>query len=67
MKRIYFDNLGKMNYWIVLLILSLILITIGITEPFKITNGKFYGFMSSIGFLIQVLFEQIVWYKNTVQ
>ena len=68
MKRIHFDNLGKKNYWIILIILSLIFILIGVIEPFEFENEKIYKYISSCGFLLQALyFSKLFWYKNTVQ
>ena len=45
MKRIHFDYLGKGNYWIILIILSLIL-GIGIAEPFEFENEKIYKYIN---------------------
>ncbi|MDF4223564.1 hypothetical protein PXC01_18350 [Maribacter sp. M208] len=68
MKRIHFDNLGKKNYWILLIILSLIFIFIGLIEPFEFENKKIYKYISSCGFFLQALyFSKLFWYKNTVQ
>ena len=68
MKRIHFDHLGKGNYWIILIILSLIFIIIGIAEPIEFENEKIYKYVSSIGFFLQALyFSKLFWYKNTVQ
>ena len=68
MKRIHFDHLGKGNYWIILIILSLIFIVIGIVEPFEFENEKIYKYISATGFLLQAIyFSKLFWYKNTVQ
>ena len=68
MKRIHFDHLGKGNYWIILIILSLIFIVIGIAEPFEFENEKIYKYISATGFLLQAIyFSKLFWYKNTVQ
>ena len=68
MKRIHFDNLGKKNYWILLIFLSLILIFIGLIEPFDFENEKIYKYLSACGFFLQALyFSKLFWYKNTVQ
>ncbi|WP_150452662.1 hypothetical protein [Arenibacter lacus] len=68
MKRIHFDHLGKGNYWIILIILSLIFIVIGIVEPFEFENEKIYKYISATGFLSQAIyFSKLFWYKNTVQ
>lgn len=68
MKRINFDHLGKGNYWVILIILSLIFIVIGITEPFEFENEKIYKYISATGFLLQTIyFSKLFWYKNTVQ
>ena len=67
MKRIHFDNLGKGNYWIILIILSLIL-GIGIAEPFEFENEKIYKYIRAAGFLLPcIYFSKLFWYKNTVQ
>ncbi len=68
MKRIHFDNLGNKNYWILLIILSLIFIFIGLIEPFEFENQRIYKYISSCGFLLLALyFSKLFWYKNTVQ
>ena len=68
MKKIHFDNLGKRNYWIILIFLSLIFIIIGIFEPFEFENQKVYKYISSCGFLLQALyFSKLFWFKSTVQ
>jgi hypothetical protein len=68
MKRIHFDHLGKGNYWITLMILSLIFVIIGIIEPFEFENDKIYKYISITGFFLQALyFSKLFWYKNTVQ
>ena len=68
MKKIHFDNLGKRNYWIILIFLSLNFIIIGIFEPFEFENQKVYKYISSCGFLLQALyFSKLFWFKNTVQ
>lgn len=67
MKRIHFDHLGKGNYWIILIILSLIL-GIGIAEPFEFENEKIYKYIRAAGFLLPgIYFSKLFWYKNTVQ
>ena len=68
MKRIHFDHLGKGNYWIILIILSLIFIVIGITEPFEFKDERIYKYISATGFFLQVIyFSKLFWYKNIVQ
>ena len=68
MRRIHFEHLGKGNYWVILIILSLILIVIGILEPFEFENEKIYKYISATGFLLQAIyFSKLFWYKNTVQ
>ncbi len=68
MKRIHFDNLRKNNYWIILIILSLISMLVGITEPFGFEDQRVYKFITSCGFFIQALyFSKLFWFKNTVQ
>ena len=68
MKKIHFDNLGKKNYWIVLILLSLIFILVGFFEPFEFENPKIYKYLSVTGYLLQSLyFSKLFWYKNTVQ
>lgn len=68
MRRIHFEHLGKGNYWIILIILSLIFIVIGILEPFEFENEKIYKYISATGFLLQAIyFSKLFWYKNTVQ
>ena len=68
MKRIHFDHLGKGNYWIILIILSLIFIVIGIAVPFEFENEKIYKYISATGFLLQAIyFSKLFWYRNTVQ
>ncbi|MFD0991641.1 hypothetical protein [Tenacibaculum geojense] len=68
MKRIHFDHLGKGNYWIILIILSLIFIVIGIAEPIEFENEKIYKYISATGFLLQAIyFSKLFWCKNTVQ
>lgn len=68
MKRIHFDNLGKNNYWVLLIILSLIFIFIVQIEPFEFENKKIYKYISSCGFLLQALyFSRMFWFKNYIQ
>jgi hypothetical protein len=68
MKKIHFDNLGKKNYWIILILLSLIFILVGFFEPFEFENPKIYKYLSVTGYLLQSLyFSKLFWYKNTVQ
>tara|TARA_R110002111_G_C5682193_1_gene343883 strand:- start:21 stop:440 length:420 start_codon:yes stop_codon:yes gene_type:complete len=68
MKQIHFDNLGKKNYWILLIFLSLIFIFIGLIEPFEFENEKIYKYISATGFFLQAIyFSKLFWYKNTVQ
>lgn len=68
MKQIHFNNLNKKNYWILLLILSLICIVIGAFKPFETLNNTTYKYISICGFLLQVLyFSKLFWHKNTVQ
>ena len=68
MKKIHFDNLGKKNYWIILILLSLIFILVGFFEPFEFENPKIYKYLSVTGYLFQSLyFSKLFWYKNTVQ
>jgi hypothetical protein len=68
MKQIHFDHLGKGNYWITLIILSLIFIVIGIVEPFEFENERIYKYISAAGFFLQAIyFSKLFWYKSTVQ
>lgn len=68
MKKIHFENLGKKNYWIILILLSLIFILVGFFEPFEFENPKIYKYLSVAGYLLQSLyFSKLFWYKNTVQ
>ena len=68
MKKIHFYNLGKKNYWIILIFLSLIFILVGFFEPFEFENLKIYKYMSVTGYLLQTLYwSKLFWYKNTVQ
>tara|TARA_R110002049_G_scaffold60934_1_gene163027 strand:+ start:241 stop:663 length:423 start_codon:yes stop_codon:yes gene_type:complete len=68
MKRIHFDNLGKNNFWIILILLSVIFIIAGVFKPFKIENEKVYDYISACGFLFQAIyFSRLFWHKNTVQ
>lgn len=68
MKRIHFNNLGKDFYWLILIILSLVLVLVGLFEPFEIENPKLYHLISSFGFFLQALyFIKLFWYRNTVQ
>ncbi|MBT3547952.1 MAG: hypothetical protein HN487_09730 [Flavobacterium sp.] len=68
MKKIHFHNLGKKNYWILLIIFSLVFILVGIFEPFEFENEKTYKYISSFGFFLQAIyFSKLFWHKNTVQ
>lgn len=77
MKRIHFDNQGKISYLIVVIILSLIFIVIGEIKPFGFENQRIYSRISSCGFFLQVIycirlgwsdfFIRFFWFKNAVQ
>lgn len=68
MKKINFQNLDKKNYWIVLILLSLVLILIGFTAPLDSVPPKTYKYIIACGFFMQTLyFSRLFWYKNTVQ
>jgi hypothetical protein len=66
-KRIYFDPLSK-GYWFMLMVISLILIVIGFTEPFEVEHERVYKYIGAIGFFLQALyFSKLFLHKNTVQ
>lgn len=68
MKRIYFDNLSNQKIWILLMIISLILVLNGVFKFIIFENPTTHKYISSIGFLIIVIFmSKLFWFKNTVQ
>ena len=67
LKRIIFYDLGKENYWLVLMIFSLILIGTGIFKPFDLENKNPYNYFFVGGFVLQVLYYSILfWFRNTI-
>ena len=68
MKRIKFDNLQYNQFFISLVLLSLICIIFGLFEIIQFQNPKINKGISAIGYLSQaVFFSRMFWFKNYVQ
>ena len=67
MKKIHFDRLNGNWKLLLIIILSLLCIGFSLIKPFEFENEKVYKWVSTTGFLLQVIFWlKMFWYRNYV-
>ena len=67
MKKIHFDRLNGNWKFLVIIILSLLCIVFSLFRPVDFENENVYEWISTAGFLLQVLFWlKMFWYRNYV-
>lgn len=67
MKKIHFDRLNGNWKFLLIIILSLLCIALSLFKPISFQNEEVYEWVSTTGFLLQVLFWiKMFWYRNYV-